>query len=171
MVPNHSRLSDRQWREVEYHKGHAARHAELAQTPVDLTIVTSGKRRWWNATWAAFDILRNLNLTGKHVLIPGCGFGDDVACLAKLGAKVSAFDISPQEIEIAKARAARFGYEGTFAVMAAEALDYPDLSFDLIWCRNILHHVDIPATLREFQRVLKPGGYLVGQEDVYPRCT
>ena len=156
--------TDRQQREIEYHKGHAALHADCKFTPVEMTVVTANDRKWWNATWAVFSILRDLDLNDKQALIPGCGFGDDVARLVKFGAKVSAFDISPEVIQVAKARAATFGYEADFAVMPAEALVYPDSSFDLILCRNILHHVEIPEALREFKRVLKPGGYLIGQE-------
>jgi SAM-dependent methyltransferase len=40
-----------------------------------------------------------LNLLDRQVLVVGCGLGDDAEYLAKLGAKVTAFDLSPTAIE------------------------------------------------------------------------
>ena len=37
----------------------------------------------------------------------GCGFGDDAFYLAKAGARVKAFDLSPDSLSIAKERSAR----------------------------------------------------------------
>jgi ubiquinone/menaquinone biosynthesis C-methylase UbiE len=40
-------------------------------------------------------------------------------------------------------------------------LDFPDASFDLVWCRHALEHSVFPFfTLSELHRVLKPGGVL-----------
>jgi SAM-dependent methyltransferase len=82
-----------------------------------------------------------------------------------LSAKVSAFDISPELVEIARRRAARMDQcEIDFRIMAAEKLDYPDEYFDMVVFVDILHHVDISATMREVQRVLKPSGVVIGDE-------
>jgi ubiquinone/menaquinone biosynthesis C-methylase UbiE len=100
-----------------------------------------------------------------RVLIPGCGFGDDAVRIAHIGAEVHAFDISPEIVEIAKNRSTRFNYENIqFDVMPTEALIYEDQFFDFVFCLDILHHVDISATIREFRRVLKPGGRIIGDE-------
>ena len=42
---------------------------------------------------------------------------------------------------------------------AAEAIPFPDNSFDFVICRSLLHHLEVPAKgLAEMYRVLKPGG-------------
>jgi SAM-dependent methyltransferase len=44
----------------------------------------------------------------------------------------------------------------------AEQLSDPDTSADLIWCRDVLEHVqDLEAAFGEFRRVLRPGGHAV----------
>jgi len=42
------------------------------------------------------------------------------------------------------------------------AIDLPDDQFDVVICREVIEHVEsVPHTLREFNRILKPGGKLV----------
>jgi SAM-dependent methyltransferase len=44
----------------------------------------------------------------------------------------------------------------------AQPLPYPDESFDLVTCSEVLEHVEnFRAVLREIRRVLKPGGLMV----------
>lgn len=104
------------------------------------------------------------DLKNKNVLVVGCGFGDDALRLARLGARVHAFDLSPDSLDIAKALALREGLEIDFQQMPAERLLYSDDTFDCILSRDILHHVDIPATMREIVRVSRPGALFVVNE-------
>lgn len=49
--------------------------------------------------------------------------------------------------------------------MSAEALDFPDASFDIVSMSGALHHLEhLDQVISEFRRVLKPGGYGVLQE-------
>jgi SAM-dependent methyltransferase len=54
--------------------------------------------------------------------------------------------------------------EGDFVVSPAETLPYTDETFDLVYLPDVVHHLDIPAAMREVQRALKPGGVVLEQE-------
>lgn len=158
-------FTPRQRREIEYHRGHAERHRDRADEPVSLDVVSDPNRRWWNAYWSTYDILRGHDLSGARILVPGCGFAEDAIRLSHMGAEVHAFDISQDILEIAKARAVRQGYPDIqFARMSVENTEYEDSFFDFVVCLDILHHVDIPAAAKEFRRILKPAGHIVGDE-------
>jgi ubiquinone/menaquinone biosynthesis C-methylase UbiE len=154
-------LTQRQQREIDYHKGHAALQRV---TPMKFDVLYSEKRRWWNAYWDVWTYLKALGLKGKRVLVVGCGAGDDAILFGELGAKVSAFDLSPDMIAIARARAALSNVEVDFAVMPSENLAYPDNTFDLVFACDILHHVDIPRTMDQLRRVSKNGALFVANE-------
>ena len=157
-------LTDRQQRELDYHKEHAELHKSILSAPFSWDVLQSPGKRWWNAYWGMYEYLMNCDLETKAVLVVGCGFGDDALRLAKLGARVCAFDLSPASLEIAKALALREGLEIDFQQMPAEKMLYADNTFDYVISRDILHHVDIPATMREIVRVSKPDAIFVVNE-------
>ena len=157
-------LSERQQRELEYHREHADKNKHILNEPFNYDVIEESERRWWNQYWAMFTYLLDTDLSNKHVLVVGCGFGSDAINLAKAGAKVSAFDLSPESLEIAAALAEREGLEIDFQAMPAEKLNYPDDTFDIVVARDILHHVDIPDVVREIKRVAKQDGLLCFNE-------
>ncbi len=159
-----SALTARQQRELDYHRQHAASFADEALRPVAEDVIVSTARRPWNAYWSMYDRLLACDLAGKAVLVLGCGFGDDAIRIARLGARVAACDLSPESLAIARERARRAGVEIVFEAMPAEALTYAADSFDAIVFVDILHHVDIAATMAEVARVLKPGARVIGDE-------
>ncbi len=162
-------LSERQRRELEYHRDHALKHTGRA-AGVPLEIVTSEKRRWWNAYWAFYTEVRRTPLRDKRTLVVGCGFGDDAVRLAQLGARVYGFDLSPDSVEIAKQMAQSMQLEVDFRVAPAEKMPYENRFFDAVVVHDILHHVDIPAVLAEIKRVAKPGALFLCSE-VYTHGT
>lgn len=46
-------------------------------------------------------------------------------------------------------------------IMDAHELDFEDDSFDVVFGREILHHLDYEVVAQEMRRVLKPGGQIV----------
>jgi ubiquinone/menaquinone biosynthesis C-methylase UbiE len=159
-------LDERQRREVEYHRERAEKkRAALLAEPVALDVVRDDDRRWWNAYWATYTRLRELDLKRKRVLVVGCGFGEDAIRLSYLCDDVHGFDLSPDALDIARQRAQRDA-AGPIDLRqsAAERLPYDDDTFDVVVCVDILHHCDIPATMAELSRVAKPEAVFVADE-------
>ncbi len=103
----------------------------------------------------------------KRVLEYGCGTGGAGMTwdLADRGATVTAIDISETAIALARERATHYP-PGVLTLERAdaEALPFPDASFDIICGSGILHHLDIQRAIAEVRRVLKPGGRAVFYE-------
>ena len=102
-----------------------------------------------------YDILLAKDLRNKTALVVGCGSGTDAIYLAKLGARVHAFDLSPDMISLAEFQAAREAVDVEFRIMSAEQLSYSDNTFDVILVRDILHHCEVDGVLAELIRVFE----------------
>jgi ubiquinone/menaquinone biosynthesis C-methylase UbiE len=111
---------------------------------------------WVRSAFAHFGELR-----GKTALDYGCGHGMAAVVLARAGAAVRAFDLSPRYVEEAQQRASANGVSVEFTTADAEHLPYEACSFDAIWGNAILHHLDLHLAGAELHRVLKPGGVAV----------
>jgi 2-polyprenyl-3-methyl-5-hydroxy-6-metoxy-1,4-benzoquinol methylase len=100
------------------------------------------------------------DLHDKEVLEFGCGMGAMSTLLARSGARVSAFDISPGSIAVARRRAELHGVADRieFVVSAAERLPYDAGRFDIAVGRAVLHHLDVKQAGPELHRVLCDGG-------------
>jgi ubiquinone/menaquinone biosynthesis C-methylase UbiE len=102
---------------------------------------------------------------GERLLEIGCGTGSLVIALkrAQPGAEVVGLDPDPGALTIARRKAARARTEIAFDQGFADALPYPDASFDVVASSFMYHHLPPAvkvATVREVRRVLKPGGRL-----------
>lgn len=96
---------------------------------------------------------------GQSILDIGCGLATDLSRFANGGAKVTGIDISPSAVELAKKNFAQRGLEGAFQEMDGEQMDFPDNSFDFVYCHTVIHFTPEPAQMiSEIYRVLKPGG-------------
>jgi SAM-dependent methyltransferase len=92
---------------------------------------------------------------GSRVLDVGCGAGDFLAYLDRLGAHPAGIDPAPGMVERARSRVP--GAEVRLG--AAERLPWPDGHFDLVASFNALQFADdLPAALAELARVATPGG-------------
>ena len=99
--------------------------------------------------------------TGAHVLDVACGTGNVTVQLARLGAIATGVDIAPNLLVQARQRAAAEGLEIRFDEGDAEALPYPDASFDCVFTMFGAMFAPRPAFVAaELARVLKPGGVL-----------
>ncbi|HEV3485953.1 MAG TPA: methyltransferase domain-containing protein, partial [Vicinamibacterales bacterium] len=110
-------------------------------------------------------LLQGLKLTpGMTVLEFGAGTGWLARFLTQLGAKMILLDVSPTALNIARdlfRRQPPIGDrpEPRFLVFDGRRIDLPDASVDRIVCFDAFHHAPNPEEmLREFGRVLKPGG-------------
>lgn len=96
---------------------------------------------------------------GRRLLEVGCGGGDGALAWARAGAEVVGLDLSPRQLDAARARP---GAEGVRWVEGdAEALPFPDRSFDVVISdHGALSFADPARALPEAARVLVPGGRL-----------
>jgi ubiquinone/menaquinone biosynthesis C-methylase UbiE len=107
-------------------------------------------------------VLASASGPGKRALEYGCGRGSYAFDLAETGCTTTGIDLSIEGLRQAQGEAQRRGLEGIdFKHMNAEALDYPNASFDLVCGSGVLHHLDLDQGFREVSRVLKPGGTAV----------
>jgi len=97
---------------------------------------------------------------GARCLEVGCGTGLFSEELAKSGASLVSIDISPDLMQEAKKRVP--GVE--FLIRDACHTGFAEESFDAIVGSSVLHHLEVPAALKEFHRILKPGGTLAFTE-------
>ena len=100
------------------------------------------------------------DVTGQTLLDYGCGMGEEAIYFARMGAVVTALDISPKGVEITLKRAMHnhLADSVTARVCDVTRTELPDDSFDCVHGLGILHHVGLDIGLSEVRRLLKPGG-------------
>jgi SAM-dependent methyltransferase len=105
-------------------------------------------------------ILRKMGpLKALKLLDIGSGLGESSTYFALQGASVTATDLSPAMVDLAVRLARHHGAGITGIVSAAESLNVPAESFDLVYIANTIHHVtDRRALFRQIHRALKPSG-------------
>jgi ubiquinone/menaquinone biosynthesis C-methylase UbiE len=103
--------------------------------------------------------------TGARVLDVATGTGWAAMPAAPLvgpTGTVVGVDLSPEMLEYARQKVAAAGLTNVeLREGDAERLDFPDQSFDVVLCASSLFHMpNMHAALREWWRVLKPGGHV-----------
>jgi SAM-dependent methyltransferase len=95
------------------------------------------------------------DLRGLHVLELASGTGHLAELAMARGATVVGIDVATNMVELARRRVPG----ATFYEADAEALSFPDGSFDRVLCSfGLLHLTNPEQALREVARVLRPGG-------------
>ncbi len=98
-------------------------------------------------------------LEGKTAIDVGCGAGLLTEPLARLGAKATGIDASPEVIDVARAHASESGLAIDYRVGDVQELDG---QFDLITCMEVIEHVAEPSTfVNALAKRLAPGGLLM----------
>jgi ubiquinone/menaquinone biosynthesis C-methylase UbiE len=124
----------------------------------------------------AFYLLKDSEIKDQKILNIACGTGYEAVVLAKKGAMVSAFDISPESIKIAKKRILLNNCSDRLRaeVMSVYDLKFDSSSFMYIFGIDCLHHFEIEKAMKEIHRVLKSGGKAIffeplGASEVFQR--
>ncbi len=107
-------------------------------------------------------VKQRIALRDAAVLDVGCGGGLLSEALAKEGAKVTAIDLAPELIKVAKLHRLESKVEVDYRLQSVESLAMEARgSFDAITCMEMLEHVPDPsAIISACADLLKPGGRL-----------
>ena len=98
-------------------------------------------------------------LSGLRILDIGCGAGLLCEPLARLGAKVTGVDASPEVIAVARQHASAMGLSIDYRAGDVQELEG---QFDLVTSLEVIEHVAEPAAfLKALARRLAPGGLLI----------
>jgi 2-polyprenyl-6-hydroxyphenyl methylase / 3-demethylubiquinone-9 3-methyltransferase len=101
----------------------------------------------------------SINPLGKNALEVGCGGGILCEEIAKMGFITSGIDPSKQAVQEAIEHAKGNDLFIKYIVGSGEELPFADKSFDLVFCCDVLEHVqDLSKVISEISRVLKLGG-------------
>lgn len=119
----------------------------------------AGRHRWARRVALFRTVLAD---SGMKVLEVGCGTGLFTAALADAGCRITAIDISPQLLDLARKRVTADNV--VFALENAYATSFANSAFDAIIGSSCLHHLDLDKALQEFHRLLRPGGRIMFTE-------
>jgi ubiquinone/menaquinone biosynthesis C-methylase UbiE len=114
------------------------------------------------------DMLRTLGTYSiDNVLEVGCGQGTDAILISKYAKSIIAIDISGNALKVAKtlSKIENRLDKMSFIVADADHLPFQENIFDVVFCRDLLHHVPNPVlTLLEMRRVAKVNGRVAAVE-------
>jgi len=86
---------------------------------------------------------------GKSALDVGARMGEQTRFLTQRGYRVTSVDIEPR-------------FEACLTMDANQPLPFKDNQFDLIWCSEVIEHLQDPAhCISEFRRITRSGGHII----------
>lgn len=143
-----------------------------AKSAIDNSIYDKYGERWYSSYDDPVALLRAENKAkfpwilnkirtfypkDASILDVGCGGGFLSNELARQGYKVTGVDLSPESLKVAEAHDVTKTVK--YEVADAFKLPYENNSFDVLTAMDFLEHVENPdLVIKEFDRVLKPGG-------------
>jgi SAM-dependent methyltransferase len=111
----------------------------------------------WQVPEAELRVLGDV--AGKDVLELGCGEAEWSRALARLGARPVGLDVSDDRLALARAALEREGLDFPLVRAGAEAVPFPDASFDVVFCDwGATTFADPRLVVPEVARVLRAGG-------------
>ncbi len=133
-------------------------------------LLSVGQDKYWRQR--AIDLLDPIG--NERILDVATGTGDMVIEVAKRNLSVQIFgiDFSQRMLDLGRIKIARNGYNQAVSLQigSGECLPFADESFDGVICAfGIRNFADVQLGLREFFRVLKPGGRVVVLEFSIPQ--
>jgi SAM-dependent methyltransferase len=116
-------------------------------------------------TRKAFQMLPELK--EPRILDVGCGQGGPTLELARLGGgHVTGLDVDQSALQALATRASAEGLAdrvtGVHGSMAD--IEFANASFDIVWSEGSIHVLGFDRALREWRRLIRPGGFLVAHD-------
>ena len=136
-------------------------------------LAASGGLAWgvWQVPEKELGVLGDVR--GRDILELGCGAAQWSIALAKAGANPVGLDLSENQLAHARTLMAEAKVEFPLVHASAEAVPFPDESFDVIFCDyGAMTFADPYATVPEAARLLRPGGILAfsGSTPIIQMC-
>lgn len=133
----------------------------------DDPLLEAAKRYWESTEWQA--VRTYLGATAGVVLDIGAGRGISAYALARDGWDVTALEPDPSNLVGAgaiRSLAAEAGLRIDVVQTWGEQLPFDSNAFDIVHCRQVLHHAqDLGKLCAQIGRVLKPGGTLIATRE------
>lgn len=110
--------------------------------------------------------LRKNDYQGRRICDVGCGDGANLAFLGRCGFKVHGVEITDDIADKVKANLASFGIKADIRVGSNKNIPFKDGFFDYLVSWNACYYMDngeldFGTHVKEFARVIRPGGYLI----------
>jgi 2-polyprenyl-6-hydroxyphenyl methylase / 3-demethylubiquinone-9 3-methyltransferase len=104
-------------------------------------------------------VAERAGLAGARVLDVGCGGGLLAEALARAGATVTAIDLAPGMIQVARLHALEQRLDIDYRVATAESIVNTENPFDVVTCMEMLEHVPAASTMvHTLAKLARPGG-------------
>ena len=120
------------------------------------------RERLLKYTRKAFRMLPNMDR--PRILDIGCGSGVSTLELARLSrGKLIGIDIDQPALDKFTRRIKEAGFSDLIQVINCSMfnMDFPNESFDTVWAEGSIYAIGFERGLREWKRLLKPGGSMV----------